>query len=507
LRKIITAIVVFILTLSMFQVFVVRAELPETEYWAFIVCGSPVSDPTYPPSTFTKNTEYMLHTLTEDYDFDEIIYFDNVMKSTVRRTITRTLAGLSDENDVIFMYFASHGNGKTWGRYDDPTVNMTGEYPDEGDEIRESTLGYDMNGDGDTDDWVGFDENMEISHIYAQTGEYITEFYWDDELAEDLNHLEYKKLIFVRQGCFSGGLIDDIGDSNRIIMTVTNETWTSLGDLDGDGFSEWSEVFIDALHGNDTSYVRGQIVDQGVADADINDDGHVSMLEAWEYAWDNDDARLRGDEDPWMDDNGDGYPTYKNETDQFVPGDGIPSGLAANTWLPEKGGPRRRCHDRGNVNYPGSYFHWTYIELGYGIDLQVDQTDIDLMSLAYGMFSWEPWGVGEGLYNPDADINQDGIVDARDISLACWYYGTSCEEYWDGYKYSKKTTGSKIEEVIDFYNRTDFMVYLGQEKYVNGEKVSDTYNVSDWDPAWAFPIGNSTKGKTYFEDGWFFFGP
>jgi hypothetical protein len=165
------------------------------------------------------------------------------------------------------------------------------------------------------------------------------------------------------------------------------------------------------------------------------------------------------------------------------------------------------CHYHGNVNYPGSYFRWTYIELGYGIDLQVNQTDMDLISLAYGKFSTEPWGVGEGLYNPDADINQDGIVDMKDLSLASRHLGTSCEECWDGYKYSKKTTGQNVEEVIDFYNRTDFAVYLGQEEYLNGEKVLDTYDFADWNPAWAFPIGNSTKGKEYFEDGWFNFGP
>lgn len=164
------------------------------------------------------------------------------------------------------------------------------------------------------------------------------------------------------------------------------------------------------------------------------------------------------------------------------------------------------CHDHGNVNYPGAYFNRTYIELGYGIDLQVDQTDLDLMGLAYGTFVWEPWGVGEGLYNPDANINGDDLVDMRDLSTAARNLGMSCEELWDGYKYSRKTAGPIVEEVIDFYNRTDFVVYWGLEKYVNGEKVFDTYYVADWTPASAFPISNSTIGNKYFEEGWFYFG-
>lgn len=166
------------------------------------------------------------------------------------------------------------------------------------------------------------------------------------------------------------------------------------------------------------------------------------------------------------------------------------------------------CHDHGNVNYPGSYFHWTYIELGYGIDLEVDFADVDLITFAYGIFANETeWGVEDGLYNPDADLNGDDLVDMQDLTAACRNLLTSCEEYWDGYKYSKKTTGPLVEEVIDFYNRTDFVVYWGQEKYMNGEKVFDTYYVADWSPTYAFPISNETVGNKFFEEGWFYFGP
>jgi len=512
LKKIVASMMALIISLSMLPLLATRAEENETEYWALIVCGGPPINPQL-PGNFLPNTEYMNHMLREHYDFDanHVNYLydrTNLRKSHVRTAIRNYVhLNLTDENDVIFMYFSSHGNI----RYDNQTTEDPGEYYDEGDEYRECTIKADLNGDGEwnTTDWVGEDESIGIARVVEDPMWPYCEFdeYWDDELAEDLDYLKennaYGTLIVVRQGCRGGGLIDDISDSNRIVMTAASEMGDSASDRDGDGFSEWSEVFIDALHGHNTSYVGGQIVDEGSAiDADVNNDGRVSLLEAWEYAWDNDDARISGEEEPWMDDNGDGYPTHKNETDVFVPGDGEPTGLAATTWLSP---PIINGHEQGNVNHPGAYYHWNYTELGYGIDLQVNQTDLDLMGLAFFTFDWEPWGIGEGLYNPDADINLDGLVDTRDISIACRHWQLSYEQYWDGYKYEKKTVGGSVTETIDFYNRTDFILPLGQEKYVDVEQVVDTYAAADWKPRYAFSISNGTQGQKYFEEGWFYF--
>ncbi len=507
----------FTIFLSMLPMLAIRAEENETEYWALIVCGGPPLDPLF-PGNFLPNTVYMNHVLREHYDFDanHVNYLydrTGMRKDHVRDAIRNyVLDNLTDENDVIFMYFSSHGNI----RYDNQTRNEPGEYYDEGDEYRECTIKADLNGDGEwnTTDWVGHDESIGIGRVveppYQMPPYYEFDEYWDDELAEDLDYLKennaYGTLIVVRQGCKGGGLIDDISDSNRIVMTAASELGDSIPDVPPfTGFSEWSEVFIDALHGHDASYVSGQIVDDGSAiDADVNNDGAVSLLEAWEYAWDNDHGRIGHGEEPWMDDNGDGYPTFENETDVFAPGDGEPTGLAATTWLRP---PIINGREHGNVNHPGAYYHWNYTELGYGIDLQVNQTDLDLVNLAFGTFDWEPWGIGDDLYNPDADINLDGVVDTRDIATVCRNWQLSYEQYWDGYKYEKKTAGGSVTETIDFYNRTDFTLpVLGQEKYVDGEQEVDTYAAADWKPIYAFPISNGTQGSRYFEEGWFYFG-
>jgi len=312
-----------------------------TQYWALLMAGAeePVA---------SQDAQYMWHVLYEHYAFDGIYYLDVrwwlscvdavATKENFRSAITDWLATRSDANDVIFIFSVSHGGG-----YNSIKNEIEGgEYDkdgDEGNETRESIIGYDVNGDNDTDDWVGIDECIWIQK----------EQYWDDELASDLNTLNYSKLIFARvgclneegnEGCFNGGLIDDISEpgKNRIIMTASNETWYACADLPpGDGFSEWSGAFIDALHGEDMDWIGGLVHTGKEVNADTDGDGHVSMLEAWNYSWNNDTARLYGLETPWLDDNGDKLPNYYNETDNgLVPGKGYGPGdgsLANSTWL------------------------------------------------------------------------------------------------------------------------------------------------------------------------------
>ena len=181
--------------------------------------------------------------------------------------------------------------------------------------------GVDINEDGNQDDYVGVDECLRLRY---------GERYWDDEIRSDLNSLEgkYKTLIFITQSCvegnlscFGGGLIDDLSHENRIIMTASNETSVAYADLPPkDGYSAWAGPFMHALH--------------GTVDADTNPkDGHVSIKEAWDYACDHDIARQQGLETPWLDDDGNGLPTFANGTDVLDPDDGT---LAADTWFQKK---------------------------------------------------------------------------------------------------------------------------------------------------------------------------
>ena len=305
---------------------------PRPKSWAVIACTSTGL------WSHTADAHYVYHVLTEHYNFDdESIYYMNdksllgvdttwVNKYELRWAINQWLASRSDADDLIFIYIVGHGGGyntieNDWagGRED----GSAGDPKDEGDE-------HFIDGE-----WVGVDECIKLDLDDRK--------YWDDELKSDLNTLSYSRLIFVgaggkeseeeNGGCYNGGLIDDISAPNRIIMTASNETYYCWRDRDGDGFSEWTESFMDALHGEDTIWYDNEVVHTGVpVNADENSDGRVSMLEAWDYAWDHDDARLEGKETPWLDDNGNGEPTYINGHDVNAPVDD--GQLASETYLP-----------------------------------------------------------------------------------------------------------------------------------------------------------------------------
>lgn len=249
--------VLFILVMS--QILIVQQvsgeETPDAiDYWALIVCGDDFSG-----QSFSRDAGYMYHVLSEHYLFnDSTIYYLHVdtsvpgvdalaTKENVRSAITSVLANWSDQNDVVFIFFTDHGGGynSIKGEMEGGRVDTDG---DEGNEIWNATL----------NDWVGVDECL---FLYGAG----KEEYWDDEVKDDLNYLasqnKYGKLVLATLACFSGGLIDDISAPSRTIMTAANETFTGLCDKyveqggwhsNGDLYSEWPEVFLDALHGKDT---------------------------------------------------------------------------------------------------------------------------------------------------------------------------------------------------------------------------------------------------------------
>jgi len=302
--------------------------------YALIICASITLH------SFKADAAYMYHVLRHHYIFDEIYYLHvltdvegvnaSATKDNVRLAINTTLASWSDENDVVFIFFTGHGGGydhhdkaMEGGRID----GSMGDPLDEGSEIWNDT----------SEEWIGVDECL-YTHY---------DKYWDDEFKEDLNSLTYGRLVIAVLACYSGGLIDDLTGVNRIIMTAANETHTCAGDLyaeEGgwppllsDMYNEWPEVFIDALHGEDTYFnpETNEVVHKNImVDADSDNDGNVSMLEAWQYAWNHSDGRIYGDETPWLDDNNNALPTYINGSDVGSPCDD--GELAATVWFPRK---------------------------------------------------------------------------------------------------------------------------------------------------------------------------
>lgn len=353
------------LTLSMFNLLTetVKGQGQEADYWAVILCAAELYGGV---KGGPGDAAYAYHVLSTHYAFNDIYYLhyntnisevDAYANSTnFRWAITNWLVNKSDSNDIIFIYVIAHGGGIAhrpgdipyWG---DNLTFYKGEYDENWDESYNSlyeiqeehvindTFPYapvDVNGDGYIKSWVNIDEVL----FFYNPNDYMT----DDELASDLDTLngKYETLIFATQQCMGGGLIDDLSGPNRIIMTAVDETHVAFGDEEADGepfdqLSDWSGAFFDALHGEDTSYNVGtdELVHEGEqVDADYNDDGHVSMLEVFNYT-SLQTVFVQGyPQTEWLDDNGDRLPTYVNETDY---GSDCDTGtLAAATWFPRK---------------------------------------------------------------------------------------------------------------------------------------------------------------------------
>ena len=260
------------------------------------------------------------------YDFEQM-RFTRSNKEDLRKAIKTWKSGSteSDSDDLLFIYIESHGGGycaeegELYGPKEELIDGSRGDQRDEGDEFRETDIKIDFDGDGvlESDVWGGIDECIAVKPYENSP---IKEYYWDDEVKEDLDYLaqngKYGRLVFFwngpmlpnsTEGCFSGGFIRDLKASNRIIITPCSETEKSRGDYDPDTpryrFGYFGRPFVRALNPDHSSF----------EEADISGDGAVSIWEAFRYAWENDPA-VEGfwdhgeyhKETPQLDDNGDG---------------------------------------------------------------------------------------------------------------------------------------------------------------------------------------------------------
>ena len=171
---------------------------------------------------------------------------------------------------------------------------------DESDEaIFEKQFDLDLNNDGDKEDQVAFDERAYLFNGWDLL---------DDQLAGYLNALQYDKMLVVMEPCFSGGFIADLRGENRVIVSASSEYELSYGDGPGNH---------DMFSYHFTAALAGLTHDGASVNADSNNDGKVSMLEAFQYATSHDTAK----ENPYYEDNGDGR-GHKNMASP-VDGDGL----------------------------------------------------------------------------------------------------------------------------------------------------------------------------------------
>jgi len=115
------------------------------------------------------------------------------------------------------------------------------------------------------------------------------------QFATMLNGLGPNKMTIVMEQCYSGNFISQISGTNRVIMTACSASEVSFGcDTEG-AYDEFVYHFMNAVH--------FQTPAGTAVDADTDDNGSVSMVEAFNYASNHDSWTA---EHPHYDDNGDG---------------------------------------------------------------------------------------------------------------------------------------------------------------------------------------------------------
>ena len=414
-------------------------ESDPVEYWGLVI-GADNSG----WQSYSHDANYMFHVLNVHYRFDGIYYLsldtdlpgvDNVTtKNNVRAAITGWLANRSDENDIVSIFWSSHGGGynsHTGQLSNDQCIDGSrSDRIDESSEIWNSTAGK----------WVGIDECL-----YVDYGGPNQATYWDDELAWDLTNLTYGRLVFSCMACFSGGFIDDLSATNRVILTAANETYTASA---GSTLNSWAKSYIDALHGEvgNWSTSTDRLSHTGIGcNADLNNDSHVSMWEAWNYSWWNDTKRIDGSETPWLDANSNGLPTFKNEIDNSSPYEEPGDRTNADAvWLPKK--------VEGDINN----------------DNTVDIYDAILLANAFNS--------NESSLHWDrrTDLNTDGQVDIYDALILAGKFGKSMG---GGSTLSMETMAAGASVVLE---PSELSVFKGETFSVN-VRITDVGDLAGWE--------------------------
>jgi len=127
-------------------------------------------------------------------------------------------------------------------------------------------------------------------HGGQESGDDVYMYLWgetirDDQFADELDKVHAGKITVTMGQCNSGGFVNDLSGDGRIISTactVNEFSWS----LANGTYDEYLYHWISAI--------AGETPESTDVDADDNNDGWVSMREAFEYANANDNAHING---------------------------------------------------------------------------------------------------------------------------------------------------------------------------------------------------------------------
>lgn len=257
------------------------SETLKSDSYALLYSGGCNSASNY--GRYWNDLKFIYLTLINKYSYDpdhiKVVYADGTQEdSEMPVDFDASATGLNDAfaelqaevdfNDKFFVFTTNHGGGYLTSE----SANKSG--------LNDT--------DGDENDTESIDETM--CRYNSAT------LLRDDEFADLVNSINAGRMIMVFEPCFSGGFLADVSGENRVVMSAATENEYSWS-YSGGGYDEFVYHFTSAVNGNDP--------DGNSVDADSNNDGVVSMLEAFNYASTNDAAS----ETPQYDDDGDGVTT------------------------------------------------------------------------------------------------------------------------------------------------------------------------------------------------------
>lgn len=209
-------------------------------------------------------------------------------RGNIRRTFDR-LSNVMTSNDTLFIMTNDHGGGCLTTSRGSLSPGMYGGQNDTNDDertdnISESAIDCDLNGDGDKEDRLFVDETLTLWQTTALA---------DDDLALEINRIrDYREIIVVAEQCFSGGMLRDLNGPRRVMMSAATSVEISRARRPGLIFNEFSFWLMAALSGEKPDGT-------GRVSADADHDGKVSMAEAFNFAAAKDET----DETPCYEDN------------------------------------------------------------------------------------------------------------------------------------------------------------------------------------------------------------
>ncbi|TAE61049.1 MAG: hypothetical protein EAZ89_00940 [Bacteroidetes bacterium] len=172
-------------------------------------------------------------------------------------------------SDQLFFFATNHGGG--WHQVEDKNYSGVSD------------------GNNDEGDPFFYDETL----FYYNTPGAIS----DDQLSGWINSIPFARLVAVIEPCFGGGLLRDLKGSNRVIVSASTEFEFSWALPPSYQYNAFSYHF--------TAAVNGATHSGTPVDADSDNDGDVSILEAFLYATNADTQP----ETPQYEDSGDGQST------------------------------------------------------------------------------------------------------------------------------------------------------------------------------------------------------